>query len=174
MRSHSPLPTAAEAAQPGDIGRFDTWVGYDVGQYPQTAAMGDFDGDGSLDVAWGMDSWSPGEVSISLNLGDGTLAPAVAYARGQRGRRPRPADLDGDGDLDLVAATQGDYINEENIDLFLNDGSGKFTRTSLKVGDDPYEPRAGRPRRRRRHRHRDGQLRRTARTSPQASAASAS
>ena len=57
--------------------------------------------------------------------------------RATRSPTSPPADLDGDDDLDIVAATQGDYINEENIDLFLNDGSGKFTRTSLKVGDDP-------------------------------------
>ena len=131
------IPSTSLAAQPGDIGRFDTWVGYDVGQYPQAAAMGDFDGDGSLDVAWGMDSWFPGEVSISINLGDGTLAPAVSYEAGYETADLATADLDGDGDVDIVGATQGDYINEENIDIFLNDGSGTFTRTSLLAGHDP-------------------------------------
>src|SRR4051812_42357291 len=71
-----------QAAQPGDIGRFDTWVGYDVGQYPSAATMADFNGDGATDVAWGMDAWSPNTMSVSLNLGDGTLAPAVAYESG--------------------------------------------------------------------------------------------
>lgn len=58
--------------------------------------MGDFDGDGSLDVAWGMDSWLPGAVSISLNLGDGTLAPAVPYPAGNEVADLAPADVDGD------------------------------------------------------------------------------
>ena len=75
-------PSATQAAQPGDAGRFDTWVGYDVGQYPQSAAMGDFNGDGSLDVAWGMDSWSPAR-SRSRSTS--------ATARSRRRCRTRPA-----------------------------------------------------------------------------------
>lgn len=28
------VTTGGQAARPGDAGRFDTWVGYDVGRYP--------------------------------------------------------------------------------------------------------------------------------------------
>lgn len=130
-------PPAALAAQPGDVGRFDTWVGYDVGQYPHLAVTGDLDGDGSADVVWGMDSWAPGGISVSLNLGDGTLAPAVLYDAGAEVADLALADLDGDDDLDVVVASQGTYLDDKHVDLFLNDGNGVLSRTSLEAGADP-------------------------------------
>ena len=125
--------TPARSAQPGDAARFDTWVGYDVGLRPAAAAMGDFNRDGQLDVVWGTHA---GTISVSMNIGDGSLAPAVAYATSAQTHDLQTADLDGDGDVDIVGAGSG-VGGDDDIDLYLNKGSGTFVHSRLVGGSEP-------------------------------------
>ncbi len=68
-------PTSpANAADLGDGGRFDTRAGYQVGRFPVEALAGDFDEDGAPDVAWVRNDFFDNTLSVTLNLGDGTMA----------------------------------------------------------------------------------------------------
>lgn len=83
-------------------------------------AVGDFDGNGSPDVAYGRNqSWfvyaNDGSGHFSLSSG------AQAATTGQVGDL-EAGDLDGDGDLDLVLALEG----MKRIELLVNAGDGSF------------------------------------------------
>src|SRR5262249_26010114 len=59
-------------------GTFAPQVTYAAGRSPDAIVVGDFDGDGHLDLA----VTASGEVSVLLGRGDGTFAPLVTYAVG--------------------------------------------------------------------------------------------
>ena len=128
----------AQAARPGDGGRFDTWTGYDIGRFPVQVSSGDYDGDGSADLVWVRDDFFDNTISVARNLGEGTYEPVVSYPTTEDSTDVESADLDGDGDLD-IAVSAGSYNNPSNtvIDIFLNDGSGGFTRTEVTGGLGP-------------------------------------
>jgi hypothetical protein len=95
------------------------------------AAAGDVDGDGDLDLALAME-YEP--KVLLVNDGAGRLRNASAQL-------PRAvhdsedvsfADFDGDGDLDLVLASEDDRKDE----LYLNDGSGRFSDVSERLTPD--------------------------------------
>lgn len=75
-------------------------TGYDVA-HSSSAAIGDVDGDGHLDVVVAS-STSTGSATIVLNLGDGRLAPSVVVAMGGYSDAIAAGDLDGDGRADFV------------------------------------------------------------------------
>ena len=99
---------------------------------PMSAALGDIDNDGDLDLYAG--NLSGLANTLYENLGDGTFAlkdggaatrePGFTYAVSF-------GDLDNDGDLDLVAANWGAASH-----IYLNDGTGKFSR----LAPEYYEP----------------------------------
>lgn len=99
---------------------------------PMSAALGDVDNDGDLDLYAG--NLSGLANTLYENLGDGTFAlkdggaatrePGFTYAVSF-------GDLDNDGDLDLVAANWGAASH-----IYLNDGTGKFSR----LAPEYYEP----------------------------------
>lgn len=74
-------------------------------------ATGDFDGDGSVDVALveGPDSADPGAVHLLLGNGDGTLQPHVLAGRFEGGisGEVHVADFNGDGRADLGIEEHG-------------------------------------------------------------------
>ncbi|MGB3401324.1 MAG: calcium-binding protein [Microcoleaceae cyanobacterium] len=120
---------------------------YDAGDRPGGIATADIDGDGDNDLIVtnpGFDSGVEGiyegnTVSIFSNNGDGTFVETNTLTTGI-GPSVIAVDLDADGDADLAIANAED----DNISIFLNDGSGNFSQpTNFNAGDRPFIANSG-------------------------------
>jgi hypothetical protein len=131
--------TAAEAVEPGDAGRFNTWTGYDAGRFPVSVAAADFNGDGAADAAWARDEFFEPTLGVQLNLGEGTLAQVVEYPASAQSTDIKTADLEGDGDLDLAMIAEGNDLANHMVDLYENAGNGAFTRRTTTGGTGPAQ-----------------------------------
>lgn len=83
-----------------------------------THVVGDFNGDGSLDLA-GSGAKS---AAVQLNNGAGTFGPRVEYPVASWTQDLAPGDFNGDGKLDLVVT-----VNDPQIGLALLPGNGDGT-----------------------------------------------
>lgn len=101
--------------------------------YTRSVALGDFNGDGYLDIAKGNDISTAN--LIYLNNDNGTFAAGYPIGPGSYSTLAMAAgDLDGDGDLDIV-----ELNNKTQAYIYLNDGSGGFA-TAVPFGINPlYE-----------------------------------
>jgi hypothetical protein len=105
-------------------------------------AVGDFNGDGKLDIAvtGGGYGFSIGHVvTILLGNGDGTfrLAQNSTFPTGSNPWAIVAADFNGDGKLDLAVANQDDGT----LTILLGNGDGTFTPATgspVAVGSGPY------------------------------------
>ena len=132
-----PAPEAA-AAEVGDAGRFDTWAGYQVGRFPVEALAGDFNADGAPDVAWVRNDFFNNTLSVTLNLGDGTMSdPRNFPTSADSATDGVVADFDGDGHLDVAMVAEGNCLCNDIVDLYLGDGTGDFTHTTAVGGEGP-------------------------------------
>jgi len=75
---------------------------YSTGQGPQALAIGDFNGDGVMDVVVGNTNSPAHTVSVLLGKPDGTFAASVDYAAGGQPTSVAVGDFNGDGKLDIV------------------------------------------------------------------------
>jgi thiol-disulfide isomerase/thioredoxin len=109
-------------------------VEYLMGQFPQSVALADLNGNGRLDVA--TSNRRDNSVTVRLGGGDGTFGEAVTYRTDPEPLFVRAADLNGDGILDLVTANFSNTLT-----ILLGQGDGKFLEaTSFSAGDGDLMP----------------------------------
>ncbi len=103
-------------------GTFQSPVIYPAGTEPSVLVLGDFNGDGTLDIAVCNIN---NVVNVLLGKGDGTFSAAKAYRAGQGPNWIVAADFNGDGKLDLAVAnvTYPGYAS-----VLLGNGDGTFQK----------------------------------------------
>src|SRR5439155_520308 len=104
-------------------GTFQNSISQTVPGLVQSPAVGDFNGDGKLDVVAVIQGTSA--VSIFLGHGDGTFAAPIQYPTGPMLLSPPyhnvlAGDFNGDGKLDLAVAT------DNGIAILFGNGDGTF------------------------------------------------
>ena len=114
---------------------FGAAMKYTVGANPRAVSVGDFNGDGIMDlVVADSGTLAPGDdgsVSVLLGNGDGTFRAAVNYSAGKIPVAVATGDFNGDGKLDLVVANSG----SSNISVLLGKGDGTFqTHVDSEIG----------------------------------------
>jgi hypothetical protein len=119
-------------------GTFQTAQTFPTGTYPISVAVGDFNGDGILDLA--VANAGSNNVSVLLGKGDGTFLAAQSFPAGSHPASVAVGDFNGDGIPDLVVANWGG-----NVSVLLGKGDGSFLPaanyaagsypTSVAVGD---------------------------------------
>ena len=86
-------------------------------------AVGDFNGDGALDVAL---VGQIGGVTVLLNDGAGNLTMDNTFTTGNLPRAVVAADFNGDGKMDLATANGGFFGSPATASILLGDGKGGF------------------------------------------------
>ncbi len=102
-------------------GTFLPPVRYGAGKYPYSVALGDFNGDGNLDVA----VTDGTGLFVLLGNGDGTLSSARSHFAGISPGSVVAADFNGDGRLDLATVNFIDNYNGQ-VSVLLGNGDGTF------------------------------------------------
>ncbi|HLW88296.1 MAG TPA: VCBS repeat-containing protein [Terriglobales bacterium] len=124
-------------------GTFKSPIFADAGYLPVGMAVGDFNGDGKLDVAM-LDTClsqaycsEGGVVTILLGNGDGTLTTGGTFGVGFSPNSIVAADFNNDGVLDLAVANFGSNF-EGSISLLIGVGNGTFQPAhTVKSGTNP-------------------------------------
>jgi alkaline phosphatase len=114
-----------------------------VGTRPGRVAVGDFNGDGQLDiVAVNQDSNS---VSVLLGTGSGSFQPQATFPVGTRPADVAVGDFNGDGHLDIVATNNyGGSVSDNSVSVLLGTGSGSFQPQAIfLVGTRPISVAVG-------------------------------
>ncbi len=106
----------------------------DDGMAPLAA---DLDGDGDLDlvVSWGRYEFEKGRTAIFRNDGNGVFTNVTTDVGLYRDNLAilGAGDYDGDGDIDLIGIENRQFPHS----IFLNDGTGKFTKKSGAISGSP-------------------------------------
>jgi hypothetical protein len=148
--SYGGTPSVSVLRGQGD-GTFLPAVNYSAGPYPYSVAVGDFNGDGKLDLAVAnrgtYPSYNDGSVSVLLGKGDGSFLPAQAVPAGGGPISLAMGDFNSDGKLDLAVANLGTppFYTNGSVSVLLGKGDGSFQApvsyaagihpTSVAVGD---------------------------------------
>ena len=92
---------------------------FQAASHPVAITAGDFDGDGSLDLAVVNSNRT---VSVFRGTGDGSFRERVDYAIGVNGRSIVAADINGDGRADIAVGDAG----TKTLSVLLGRGDGSF------------------------------------------------
>lgn len=131
-------PTSA-GPELGDAHRFNTWSGYTSRHFPEAVSTGDFNSDGSVDVAYARSDFFAQGMTVQFNLGDGTMGSAVSYPAASESTDVKAGDVNGDGHVDLVVVGLGSSLTNNVIDVYINDGLGTFTHRTSTGGEGPQK-----------------------------------
>jgi Flp pilus assembly secretin CpaC len=109
---------------------------YAVGRLPSAVAVGDFNGDGTIDIAVADagDSTVPGDIEILLGNGDGTFQAPQRFPTGV-GTHPvalLAQDINGDGILDLAIVDQANGTSAGKVLVWFGNqdrSTGKWNGT---------------------------------------------
>lgn len=116
-------------------GTLQALTAYNAVAYSYGLAVGDFNGDGNLDVAVANYNSTNGSVSVLLGNGNGTLAAQTAYPTGSYSMNVRAVDLNNDGKLDLVVANFG----SSSVSVLMGVGDGTFQpKVDYPAGASPW------------------------------------
>ncbi len=130
--STATFPIAGTYLGNGD-GTFAPARTYAVGSYPVSVAVGDFTGDGILDLA--VASSGSDAVSVLRGNGDGSFAPAQTYVVGYHPSFVVVGDFAGNGVLDIAVTVTG---VAGTVSVLRGNGDGTFAPTqTYAVGPEP-------------------------------------
>ena len=116
----SPVSQLSASALAGSLtGNFPR-TDFSVGHSPNGIAVGDFNGDGKIDLA--VTNEGDNTVSILLGNGDGTFRSQTTVATGLAPDAIVAGDFNGDGKLDLAVTN----FTDNTISILLGNGDGTF------------------------------------------------
>jgi FG-GAP-like repeat/FG-GAP repeat len=125
---------------PGASASFGTATNFDAGTFPQSVAIGDFNGDSDPDLAVAnngeydpYDSSDPGSVSILLGGAGGSFAAPTDIGGSYRPSAVAVGDFNGDSQPDLAVTQEGGYAGSY-VTVLLNTGGGFGAPTNYGVG----------------------------------------
>jgi hypothetical protein len=113
-------------------GVFAVSLDYTGGKQPFALALGDLNGDESLDIVTvnlALDSTSIDTVSVLLGRGDGTLTSKRDFVTASGPTSLALGDLNGDGKLDIVT-TSGASFDKGRVNVLFGKGDGTFSATT--------------------------------------------
>jgi hypothetical protein len=119
-----PVGTTVSILLGNGDGTFQPAQSYAVGNNPMYVAVGDFNGDGKLDLA--VANFGSNTVSILLGNGDGTFMTPQDYAVGSNPLAVTIGDFNGDGIPDLAVATSAAFTLNPTVGILLGNGDGTF------------------------------------------------
>ncbi len=108
-------------------GTFGAPTSFQAGADALSIAMGDFNGDGNLDLAVNSDTFDPSDTSVAVLLGNGngTFGAPSFYAAGNGPQSVVAGDFNGDGKLDLAVA-ELDSGSANYVYILSGNGDGTF------------------------------------------------